>query len=64
VTKPNSATHSKTKYICDPKRQTRNLKNEAMERVISNEKKCKFPFSSKNQTQQMKKYNATMDIIR
>jgi len=43
VTKPNSATHSKTKYICDPKRQTRNLKNEAMERVISNEKNASSP---------------------
>jgi len=35
TTKPNPTTQPNTKDLCGPKRQTRNLKNEAIEGVIS-----------------------------
>jgi len=54
--KQNPTTQPNTKYLCGPKRQTHNLKKEAMESVSSsNTTKTKTkPFNPKSQTQQTK----------
>jgi len=43
--KANPITQSNTKDLCDPKRKTHNLKNEAMEIVINNNKTKKMQVS-------------------